>query len=161
MKDAFGFAVTTAAVASAGIAGGVYLAFTSMVLPALRSLPASNAIAVMQRVNEWAVHPPFMAVFFGGAISAAVVAVRELATGSVAEHGPLRLIGAGLALAGFGITIVWNVPLNNMLAGVTADAGNAAATWMRFDTRWGVSNLIRGLAAMGAAVTLAVSLARH
>lgn len=161
MKDAFGIIVTTAAVASAGVAGGVYLAFTTMVMPTLRGMPASNAIATMQRVNEMALHPPFMIVFFGGAISAVVLVVNELVTGHVAEHGPLRLIGALLALASFAITVVWNVPLNTMLAGAVPDAGDAVSVWRSFDSGWGAANLVRGLVSVAAVATLALSLVRR
>lgn len=53
-----------------------------------------------------------MALLFGGAAAAAAVLVAQVATG----RSPLALVGAGLALASFVVTVTVNVPLNNALA---------------------------------------------
>jgi uncharacterized membrane protein len=146
--------VVTAAVC-AGVAGGVYFSFSALVLPALRGRPAGDAVAVMRAVNVAAVRPPFMLVFFGGAVSAAAVAVTEVAGsvgGSVGEVQPARVVGAALALAAFGITVVRNVPLNNALAGRSPD-------WQHFEPRWRRANHARAVASVLAAIALGASLA--
>jgi uncharacterized membrane protein len=58
--NALATALTAAAAVGAGTAGGVYLAFSAMVSPALRARPAAEAVATMQRINEQAVRAPFM-----------------------------------------------------------------------------------------------------
>jgi uncharacterized membrane protein len=148
--------VVTAAVC-AGVAGGVYFSFSALVLPALRGRLAGDAVAVMRAVNVAAVRPPFMLVFFGGAVSAAAVAVTEVvgsvgSAGSVGDVHPARVVGAALALAAFGITVVRNVPLNNALAGRSPD-------WQRFEPRWRRANHARAAASILAAVALGASLA--
>ena len=150
--------VTAASAICAGIAGGVYFAFSTMVMPALRSAPANRAIAVMQLVNVNAVRPPFMLVFFGGAAAALAVLISEISAGTDTPASTSRAVGAGLALAAFGITVVRNVPLNNALARVTVDASDAAAQWNRFSRAWRVANHARAAAAIAATILLATPL---
>ena len=45
------------------------------------------------------------------------------------------------------------------MAGVTHKSGDLAHTWKSVDRSWGAANLLRGLASMAAATTLAISLA--
>lgn len=86
-------ATTTAAVC-AGAAGGVYVAFSAMVIPALNARPAGEAVTAMQRINVLAVRPPFMVLFFGGAVASVVV----VATAGASEpHSLMRLAGAVLS----------------------------------------------------------------
>lgn len=151
---------TTIAAVTAGAAGGVYLAFSAMVMPVLRTLPAADSVVAMQRINIAAVRLPFMVVFFGSAATAAAVVVAELVTGRAADDGVGRIIGAGLAIAAFGITVVSNVPLNNSLARLNAGDRDVAGAWRRFDRRWSRSNLLRGASALIGATVLAASLAR-
>lgn len=153
-------ATTAASAVCAGVAGGVYLAFSALVMPALRALPAGQGIAAMQRINTGAVRLPFMAVFFGGAAASAALLVAELVAGPTAPGAGNRLAGAGLALAAFGITIVRNVPLNNKLARVPSGVADAAAPWTAFDRGWSRANHVRAATSIAAATVLLDSLAR-
>ncbi|MFL4475223.1 DUF1772 domain-containing protein [Paeniglutamicibacter sp. MACA_103] len=158
-----GTLVTAAAATSAvcaGVAGGVYFAFSAIVTPALRALPADQAVEAMQRINTSALRLPFMAVFFGGAAASAAVVVAELASDGASPGAANRMAGAALALAAFGITIVRNVPLNNELARIAPDAGDAAARWSAFDRGWSRANHVRAAASIAATVVLLDSLAR-
>ncbi|POH72721.1 anthrone oxygenase family protein [Arthrobacter glacialis] len=152
-------ALTIAAALGAGIAAGVYLAFPALVMPALRIVPARTAVAAMQQINISAMRGPFMVVFFGGAAAAATIVVSELVSGAVAEEGPVRIVGAGLALAAVGITIVRNVPLNDQLARITPDSPDIADRWRSFERSWSIANHARAFASIAATVILAVSLA--
>ncbi len=116
MGSTFITAVTAASAVCAGVAGGVYFAFATIVVPALRALPAVEAVTAMQRLNISAVRLPFMVVFFGGAAASAAVIIAEVASGTATPAAVNRMAGAGFALASFGITIVRNVPLNNALS---------------------------------------------
>ncbi|GAA1496224.1 DUF1772 domain-containing protein [Paeniglutamicibacter kerguelensis] len=150
-------ALTAASAVCAGVAGGVYFAFTVIVMPALRTLPAAESVTAMQRINDSAVRKPFMAVFFGGAAASAGVLVADLTTGGTASN---RFAGAALALVSFGVTVARNVPLNNTIARVAPDSLESAAQWMAFDRSWSRSNLVRGSAAIAATILLVESLSR-
>lgn len=104
-----GTVVATAAAVCAGATGGVYFAFSSMVMPALHARPVTEAIHAMQRVNVMAVRLPFMIVFFGGALASAAAAVTAGTGGAPAEQAPLRLAGAVLSLASVAVTIAASV----------------------------------------------------
>lgn len=134
------------------------MAFSAMVLPALRKLPAADAVAAMQRINVAAVRPPFMVLFFGGAALSVGLVVTELSTGPFTGGSLTRVIGASLALASFGLTVAANVPVNNALASVTPADTGAAEAWQTFNDGWSRANLIRGVAAIAGAALLTGSL---
>ena len=151
--------ITTSAVCT-GVAGGVYFAFSAMVMPALRSLPASRAVPAMQHINRSAVRLPFMVVFFGGALASLATLIMELTSGAGAPTSPSRIVGSGLALAAFGVTIVRNIPLNNALALIPPHALDIDERWNTFSRAWSLANHARVTAAVAATVILADSLAR-
>jgi uncharacterized membrane protein len=152
-------AVTAASAVCAGVAGGVYFAFSAIVMPALRALPAGQGIVAMQRINASALRVPFMAVFFGGAVASVAVVIAELTSEAATPVAARRIVGAGLALAAFGITIVRNVPLNNELARIAPGVVDAAR-WTAFDRGWSPANHVRAAASIAATVVLLDSLAR-
>ena len=126
---------TTVAEVSTGLVGGVYAAFSTMVMPALRSGPPAEALTVMQRINVHALQPGFMLIFWASAAaSAAALALNWVPGGA---RSGWTTAAAGLALAGFAITVVLNVPRNNALAGLdplsAADlrtAGDLLGQWV-------------------------------
>lgn len=149
-------AVTVVAALGAGLSAGVYLAFSLLVMPGLRALPPAAAVAAMQGINVSALRAPFMVVFFGGAAASAALIVLQLV--STAPAGPTRLVGAVLALAAFAITVVRNVPLNNTLVRVRADAPDVATAWQSFARSWTVANHARAIVSAAGVVLLMVSL---
>ena len=129
------------ALIGSGLMGGVFVAFSVAVMPALARRPAAEAVAMMQAVNRVIVGPAFLLLFLGTGVVAAAAAVLD--TGAV--------VGAALYLAGaLGVTMVVNVPLNNALE------ADGEATWARYQRRWTAWNHLRALASTGAAVALSV-----
>lgn len=150
--------IATSAAVCACATGGVYIAFSTMVMPALNGRTAGEAVSSMQRINVLALRPPFMVLFFGGAVAAAVAGVAQVAAWLSDPPGVLRLTGAVLSLASFGTTLAVNVPLNNALARGTG-AGNREV-WRAFEGPWTRANTVRGLFALAGAAALAGSLGR-
>jgi len=52
---------------SAAVIGGVFFAFSTFVMKALRRLPADQGIAAMQAMNVAVINPVFLGVFLGAA----------------------------------------------------------------------------------------------
>lgn len=154
-----GTVAATAAAVCAGATGGVYFAFSTMVMPALHARPAPEAIHAMQRINVMAVRLPFMIVFFGGALASAATAVTAATGGAPAEQAPLRLAGAVLSLASVAVTIAANVPRNNALARLTAETGGTEA-WRTFEQTWNRANYTRCALSITGAAALTASLTR-
>jgi uncharacterized membrane protein len=158
MTELFGTVATVAATVGAGVTGGVYFTFATIVSPALRLRSAPEAEAVMQRVNEKALRPPFMIVFFGGALAACAAAVIAMFQDTSAGIVPVRVIGAGLTVASFVTTILFNVPRNNALARIRPSEGDADKAWRSFDAGWSPANTTRAVLAITGSAFLASSL---
>ncbi|AJT40408.1 DUF1772 domain-containing protein [Psychromicrobium lacuslunae] len=137
MTDPWTATASIVSIVSAALLGGVYLAFTSMVMPALKRTGSRDAAGVMNKINVAAEQPGFLSIFALGALSA--VAVLLLNLPQLGETAALwRIAGAVLSLFGTLITMVHNVPRNRRLSA-------EPDFWPRFATEWSRSNLLRGL----------------
>lgn len=89
MPDTLVSAIVFATALGAVAVGGALGVFSVMVMPALRRLPASQAVSVKQRINQVALTPIFLGAFLGTAIGSAIVALHAVATWGgprTAEH---------------------------------------------------------------------------
>jgi uncharacterized membrane protein len=150
--------VTFGAALGCGLNAGVFFAFSSFVMKGLARLPAAQAIAAMNTINGAAVTPVFMTALFGTGAACLLLAVLR----PFVWHKPgsaFVLAGALLYLAGaILVTIVFNVPQNDALAGVdpaNADASRVWTTYVRSWTRW---NHVRTVSALAAAALLTFGL---
>jgi uncharacterized membrane protein len=152
------YAATLATALGCGLVAGVFFAFSSFVMPALKRLTPERGIAAMQSINVLAVTPVFMTALFGTAL-----ACLGLAAWAVISSGgrttALVLVGGALYLVGtIGVTIACNVPLNNRLATLHPQGANAPGFWDEYLTRWPAWNHVRTLAALAAAAALTIAL---
>jgi uncharacterized membrane protein len=110
------YAATLVSALGCGLIAGVFFAFSSFVMPALRRLSPERGIAAMQSINVLAVTPVFMTALFGtaaaclGLVVWAVISWGEQPAALVLAGGALYIVGT------IGVTIACNVPLNNRLA---------------------------------------------
>ncbi|HKA96063.1 MAG TPA: anthrone oxygenase family protein [Streptosporangiaceae bacterium] len=141
-----------------GLMAGVFFAFSSFVMPALRRLPAAQGIAAMQSINKLAVTPAFMAALFGTALACVGLAIwAVVAWGQNAA--PWVLAGSALYLAGaIVVTIAANVPLNDALMTLRPDDTVAAGDWAGYLSRWTAWNHVRAASSLAAAGLLTVAL---
>jgi len=104
----------------------------------------------MQFINVAVINPLFLGAFLGTA--AACVAVMVAALMQWGQPGAAYpLTGSALYFFGtFGVTMMFNVPLNNSLAAVAPDDPDAAGRWSRYVSRWTAWNHVRTLAALAA-----------
>lgn len=156
MSGAAQAAVLAAAVGS-GLVAGVWFAFSGFVMHALARLPAPAGIAAMQSVNRSAVRPPLMAAVFGTAALCVGLAARAVVTWG----GPgtaLSLAGALVYLLGtIGVTVAANVPRNDRLAALDAEAPDAAERWAGYVAGWTAWNHVRLATSLLAAVLLTLA----
>jgi uncharacterized membrane protein len=158
MPDHVRFSATLAALLGAGLIAGVFFAFSSFVMPALRRLPPADGAAAMQTINVVVINPLFLGVFVGTAILSAAAIVDSALRWD--RPGAAWLLAGGLLylVGAFGVTIVGNVPLNNRLALLDVASTNAATEWATFYARWMVWNHLRTIAATLATAAYAISL---
>ena len=152
------YAATLVTALGCGLTGGVFFAFSSFVMPALKRLPTGGGIAAMQSINVLAVTPVFMTALFGTAaaclelIAWAAFSWGEQPTALVLAGGALYIVGT------IGVTIAFNVPLNNRLATLHPQGSDAANRWEEYVTKWTAWNHVRVAAALAAAALLTIAL---
>ena len=141
-----------------GLIAGVFFAFSTFVMQALSQQPPAQGIATMQSINITVINPWFMGAFLGTGAACLFLAVSLLLKWQQPNAAYL-LIGSLLYLIGtFGVTIAFNVPLNDALAIVKLDSTEGANLWAKYLTNWTFWNHIRTIAAIAAATLLTIAL---
>jgi uncharacterized membrane protein len=150
------YAATLATALGCGLVAGVFFAFSTFVMPALKRLPPAHGIVAMQSINTVAVTPVFMTALFGTAVEC--LGMIAWAAISSSER-PAALVLAGLYIVGtIGVTIVCNVPLNDRLATLHPQGADAAGRWDEYVTKWTAWNHLRAAASLAAAAALTIAL---
>ena len=149
-----------------GVVAGIFFAFSSFVMAALGRIPAAQGIASMQSINITAINPGFMLVLFGTALLCLALAVLALVSWS--QPGSALVVAASLVylLGCIGVTMIRNVPLNDLLAAAPRDAPETHALWSRYLREWTRWNHVRTVAPAASAVLFTLALlsrygARH
>jgi uncharacterized membrane protein len=144
------FLLTLLAALGSGMMAGLFFAFSTFIMQALGKRPAPVGIAAMQSINETILKPIFFLVFFGPALLSLALSVMALIDWSDPGSG-WRLAGGLLYLIGsIGITMWFNVPLNNRLMKAAADSAEAATIWSHYLKVWTQWNHVRTVACIGA-----------
>ena len=143
--------LTLIAAVGAGLVAGVFFAFSTFVMTALRRLPDAHGLPAMQEINVAAPEPPFMIAMFGTALACLALAATALTRLDevVARY---QLAGAGLYLAGIAVTMAYHVPRNNELASGTGPG------WRVYAQRWTVWNHARTVTHLAGAICLILAL---
>jgi uncharacterized membrane protein len=137
-----------AAALGAGLVAGIFFAFSAFIMAALKRLPPEGGISAMQSINVTVLNPVFFFVFFGTAVAALILAIAAF-TGWSPSRSPYLLAGALLYLAGtIFVTMAFNVPLNNKLAGTGAKSTEGASVWKTYLSAWTAWNHVRTIAAL-------------
>jgi uncharacterized membrane protein len=134
--------LTFVAVIGCGIVGGIFFAFSSFIMAALGRLPPEQGAAAMNSINVTVQNPTFFLTFFGTGLVCLALAVGSFATWDQLG-GKLVLAAAVIYLVGCtGVTMVFNVPLNNALAATPDVPG----LWSRYLSIWTTWNTVRTVA---------------
>jgi uncharacterized membrane protein len=143
-----------------GIIAGVFFAFSSFVMKALARLPPEEGIAAMQSINVLAINSWFLVAFLGNAGFSIATMIAAIVQWSQ-PFAIFLLLGGVFYLAGcFAVTMVFNVPMNEALAGLPPTAPDRAARWASYVTGWTTWNHVRTAASLLAAALLAIGLSR-
>ncbi|MAW85420.1 MAG: hypothetical protein CMJ42_02700 [Phyllobacteriaceae bacterium] len=147
------------AVLAYALVGGVFLAFSDFIMRALSVTSGQGGAEAMQAINREVYRWVFMVLFLGMApVSLLIAAYGAIVVG----QGPgTMMILAGLTyLVGcFGVTVFFNVPMNEALAGMEASADAALDYWNRtYLPRWTFWNTVRAAACALSAALLLFSL---
>ncbi|CAG6396228.1 Uncharacterized membrane protein [Actinacidiphila cocklensis] len=148
--------VLLAATLVTGLMAGLYFAFSVAVMPGLARAGDRTFIETMQRVNV-AILNGWFTLAFGGALVLGVVAAVLHRGGEGRPALPWIIAGVALYAASLVITMGFNVPLNNRLAGAGAPGRihDPAAVRAQFESAWVHWNIARTLVTTGALGCLA------
>lgn len=151
---------TIAATLGTGVIGGVFFAFSTFVMRALERMPAAQGIAAMQHINVTVLNPWFLGAFMGTALLCAALAVAAFWKGSPAS--PFVTAAAVFYVAGtFIATMVFNVPKNDALAALSAEAASSATYWCEYLVRWTFWNHVRTICSLTGTALFAFALTQR
>lgn len=141
-----------------GLVAGVFFAFSTFVMNALARLQPKEGMTAMQSINITAINPLFMGIFVGTAVTCIFIAGASLLNWYPSKSAYL-LIGSLFYLVGaFGVTILFNVPLNEALAIADPDSANGASLWANYLANWTVWNHVRTISAILASAAITIAL---
>ncbi len=152
-----GFA--TVAAVGAGLAGGVFFAFSSFVMPALRRLPSEQGIGAMQSINKQAPTPVFMTLLLGTAAVSAGLGIHAILNRDEPRAAWLAT-GSATYLASIAITAAFHIPRNNMLDGLKPDGADSQRYWATYVSQWTAGNHFRTVTCAAAAVLFTIAARR-
>lgn len=135
------------------LVAGVFLTFSDFVMRALRKTEPAAGMAAMQIINREVYRTFFMVLLVGMAVLAPAWVL--FASFGLAGPAALSLVWAGsVYFTGvFGVTLLFNVPMNNRLDAQLHTNADAQAYWQfKFYPRWTMWNHVRTGAAGAAAI---------
>lgn len=158
MSTAFFFLMQFAILAYA-LVGGVFLAFSDFIMRSLALTGGHGGVEAMQVINREVFRWIFMALFLG--MAALSVAVAAYGAFGLSGHAGTLIMTAGLVylIGCFGVTIFFNVPMNEALAGMDMSSGTTQDYWVQtYVPRWTFWNSVRTVACVMSATLLLLGL---
>lgn len=144
-------AVYVFAAVSTGMMAGIYFIFSNTVMPALTGMATAPAAQAMQLINRVILNPLFFVLFMGSALASVAIVVLTL-FGAGNSSGYIGIFAALLLIATFISTLVFNVPLNNMLDTIDIHTVTANDAWLHYLDKWVTWNHFRAWLSFLAAV---------
>lgn len=134
-----------------GLVGGIFFAFSTFIMKALKRLLPYQGIESMQAINIAVINIWFIAAFFGTALVCLVLVISSLLNSG---DGSLFLISGGIIylIGTILITIAANVPKNNKLEKVDSKSVEGSALWTDYLKTWTFWNHVRTIAALTASI---------
>ena len=153
-------ALSVVAALGCGLIAGTFFAFSVFIMRALAGISAPAGIAAMQAINIVVINPLFLGAFLGTAVLCVIASLLAFA-GSEGGDAVYIWIGSLAYLIGtFGVTMLFNVPLNNHLAKADPASAESEILWRSYVAQWTRWNHVRTIAALLAMAAFVLSLMR-
>ena len=161
MDTAF-FSLIHFAVIAYALVGGVFLAFSDFIMRSLVLTGGHGGIEAMQTINREVFRWVFMALFLGMAAVSVVVAGYG-AFGLSGPAGTLVMLAGLVYLIGcFGVTVFFNVPMSEALAGMKVSLETTRDYWSQtYVPHWTFWNSVRASACLASAALLLVGMTQN
>lgn len=162
MSSDWFFFICQGSVVASGLVSGVFLTFSDFVMRSLKAAGAESGIKVMQVINREVVATLFMVLLLGMAavclllVGYAGLWISGSSTTMIVVGGLLYLVGV------FGVTLVFNVPMNNRLEALDCTSDQAMDYWTAiYLPRWTFWNSVRTAASAGTAICFLIACLWH
>jgi len=153
------FATGLLALLATGAIAGLFFGFRCSVMSALGTVPAPTAITVMRRINVVIVNPPFLAAFLGALALLPATALLAWWAGNGHAAAWFAAAAGVYGIGTFGVTVAFNVPLNDALERSGETSRAPEAEWADFAGPWNRWHAVRTGAAFIAFASAAIGLA--
>jgi uncharacterized membrane protein len=139
-----------------GLVAGVFYAYAVSVNLGLAAQPDAAYVAAMQAINEKIQNPLFFLSFFGAVLFLLAALAVHLPRPRSGRFWLIALASVLFVGGGFLLTVVVNVPMNQELARVVADAspGELASARAAYEGPWNFWNGVRMVFSILAFLTL-------
>ena len=135
------------AILAYALVGGVFLAFSDFIMRSLSLTGGTGGVEAMQVINREVFRWVFMALFLG--MPAVSLAIAGYGVVNLSHPAGALILAAGLVylIGCFGVTVFFNVPMNEALAGMNLSEDATRAYWTgTYLPRWTFWNTVRTLA---------------
>ena len=132
---------------SSSLMAGTYFAFSSFIMQSLSALDGVEGMRTMNAINEVILRSLFMPLFFGSAVFALALVGAGLWTWGEPDSLWATAAGSIYVIGMFGVTAVFNVPLNNALAKAGSES-NPEQVWAHYCIVWTRWNSVRAVASL-------------
>jgi uncharacterized membrane protein len=141
-----------------GLVAGLFYIFSICIMKALNEQTPKQAILAMQSINKIILTPNFFLVFIGITILCAVVLILGLTSNKVSNY-TLAFVAAVIYILGsLGVTIIKNVPMNNILRDLNLKREENIDYWRTYFNKWTFWNHIRFSASLISCVLFTLSI---
>lgn len=144
----------------AGIMAGFFYSFSNVVMSSLGRIAPPAGIAAMQAINSVVLNPLFFLLFFGTALLSGVI----IGASMLGSFGPGSILaaagGATYLVCIIGVTVIFNVPMNDSLAVVDPATAEGAVLWADYLQRWTWWNHVRTLGGVVSLLCFVAALVR-
>ena len=113
--------VLFAALMCFGLVAGLMYGWVVSVIPGHRRLDDRSYLQSMQHINRAIVNPGFLIAFLGAAVLGAVATYLQYRTGASRRWVWLAAATSVYVIGMLGVTVVGNIPLNNVVEGLSLD----------------------------------------
>ncbi|MEO0342006.1 MAG: anthrone oxygenase family protein [Pseudomonadota bacterium] len=148
MSSAF-FILTHFAIIAYALVGGVFLAFSDFIMRSLALTGGHGGVEAMQAINREVFRWIFMALFIGMAPLSLFIAIYGCIWIDGVPGTLMVLAGLFYVFGCFGVTIGFNVPMNEALAGLDVHLDATRDYWSEtYVPRWTFWNSVRTAASI-------------
>lgn len=146
------------AVITVTLTAGLFLTFSDFVMRSLKLSGPTTGIEPMQMINREIMKSVTMVLLLGNVVLTTGLAGFSYLTTPDSMATPLLIAAAAIyAIGVMGVTMVFNVPMNNRLDKLTHTSLEAATYWQTYVPRWTFWNTARVLATLASAICLQIA----